>query len=60
MVMRAEREHLAIGIEFDVATEDIANGTISDEICNSVGACQIGLGVIDDEASGQEEITGEE
>jgi hypothetical protein len=50
---------LAVGVEFDVTTEDIADGTRSDEIGNALGTGEIGGSVVDDEAAGQEKIAGE-
>ena len=52
MVVRGKRECVVVGVEFDVAAEDVGDGTILDEIGNAVGAGQIGVGIIDDEASG--------
>ena len=60
MVVGAEREHLVGGVEFDVAAEDVGDGTIADEIGNAIGAGEIGFGVVDDEMTGKEEIAGEE
>lgn len=60
VVVRGERECLAVGVEFDMSAEDVSDGTVPDEIGYPVGAGQIGLSVIDDEASGQEKIAGEE
>jgi hypothetical protein len=38
MVVRAEWELLVVGVEFDVAAEDIGDGAILNEIGDSIGA----------------------
>lgn len=60
MVMRSDVAHLAVGIEFDVSAEDVADGTTLEEVSNPLGACPICVGIVDDQASGQKKIAGEE
>lgn len=60
MVMRSDVELAAVGVEFDMSAQDVNDWAIPDEICDPPGACQISIGVIDDQAAGKEKIAGKE
>ena len=51
---------MAVDVEFDVATEDVADGMTTGECSDALRAGEVGSGVVDDEAAGHQEIAGEQ
>ena len=58
--MGAEPVGVALGVEFDVRAEDVGDWAILKELNKAKSARVIGVGIVDEEAAGDEEITGED